>query len=184
MKAKFSLACFASATFLIVATQAEATDKDISFKNISVGKRVTHKDVESIFTKEQYGFKSCQDDGRATYLCLGDTTVGQYTGTATVKVENNIVEQISFAFHSNFYQEMRDALVEKYGKPDKSDQDNLKNGYGASFTAENLYWINSKQDSIYLSSIFGKVSQSGFVMSTQRYLDKEQAGRKLKGGDL
>lgn len=188
MKAKLSLACFASAIFLAASTQTEATDKDISFKNIFLGKRVTQKEVANIFPKEQYGFKnvfkSCPDDARATYLCDGETIVGQYTGTATVWVENNIVEEITFSFNSDFYKEIREALVEKYGNPDESDQDILKNGYGASFTAENLYWINNKKDSIYLTNIFGMISRSKLIMSTQRYLTKEQAGRKLKGGDL
>lgn len=119
-----------------------------------------------------------------SYICLGAT----YAGIKVQEVVGFFKGRLSsfyFGVSHDNYETLRDALKQKFGQPEKTEQKTYQNSYGAAFSGEYLLWSNGVS-SITLEEIHGDREHS-VLLFTHTDLTSEQvkAGKpKIKADDM
>jgi hypothetical protein len=76
-----------------------------------------------------------------TFLCPGATFAGLPVTEMVSFYKGNLMS-FYFQFPHDSYEQMRDAVKQKFGSPKESKQETYQNAYGATFTGESLIWTN------------------------------------------
>lgn len=99
-----------------------------------------------------------------------------------VKQDDNIVKSIEFRFSRKDYSTIKDAMVEKYGSDFRLDYETYKNGFGASFDFEQVFWV-MKSSSLLLNEK-SKLDdlESYAIMISTKFIKKYSKTNKDKPG--
>jgi hypothetical protein len=95
------------------------------------------------------------------------------------KIRDEPIEEIQFNFNNDYYKEVFESLVNKFGKPSKCKQTIVSNKMGATFENEACMWlINSNQ--ILLYKMMGKVDEGFLTIRTAKQIKKYKEERNKK----
>jgi|GEM_PF-3155060 len=91
---------------------------------------------------------------------------------AVVTLINDRVESIEVEFLNQHFEQIKIAMMEKYGNPSKKETLSFQNSFGQTFLAESLQW-NGKSVMLLLDEHrSGDKDWGQIVMSSQTYLNK------------
>lgn len=161
----------AAALVLPIAAQAQSWKQEPeSVLGIALGKPLANEAIPScggVQTQEEPGpVQACATqkpqfgDGP---IMLGGIPIEAFTSGAVVR-EIGVVSQIGLMGSNDRYEEVKQILVERYGKPTKVGKLTLQNKVGASFTSEQLSW-RGKTVSLVLDQRAGTVGEFAAVFT-------------------
>lgn len=101
-------------------------------KGIEVGKTATPAQLKAAFGIE------CGGCDQLTKIA------GVWVKVSVSTDKAGRVSSIRGHFNSGFYAELAQAAREKYGKPADSRSTPMRNGFGAHFTSEDIWWIDAE----------------------------------------
>jgi hypothetical protein len=82
--------------------------------------------------------------------------------------DKNRLMSIFISYDSNSYQDIKNAMIIKYGQPSSIERKKIQTAMGATLTNENLFWFFNKgkpKDFISITvSQYGKTIKEGFVL--------------------
>ncbi len=110
---------------------------------------------------------------------INEFTVSNAKVNMTLKLTNERVIEIFCYYDHDYYEQIRDAFLNKFGEPTYKKNDVVYNAMGAAFSNDKHMWIDNG-DKLTMSERVGKINNSVFVLTSEesRARDKEDNERK------
>lgn len=128
---------------------------------------------------------SCGAGGNGMQICNGTTTIaGTHAEVNLVIGSNGTIQRIHLTFGDIGYDDARQALVAKFGAPQKVSHPTLQNGFGANFRQEESFWTGAHGAQMLLSQYAADVDHSSLYISTQADRDLMNGVNQAPSTDL
>jgi hypothetical protein len=169
---------------LLIAASTQAMD----LKGIVLGSPATTEQIEAAFAIKGDSplaqFKQmhvkCGVGSKAMQVCNGFTTVAGVSGQLNCVIsKEGIVQRMNVTFGSSQFIKVRDAVLEKMGKPSVRRKDLDQNRMGATFENEYLLWKDAAGNETYLREYAGDLDTSILSLTTRG--DRELITNTSKG---
>jgi hypothetical protein len=120
----------------------------------------------------------CLEGKDTKQYCVGESTIAEKKVTIRVQLDKlSNVAGIIVRFNPDDFRNIREALLNKYGKPYVKDASVIKNGMGVKFDQEEIVWEDKL--SVVSYSKYYKITSEGaiFFMSRDKMKEMEELHR-------
>jgi len=159
-----------------------ACAQGLEFKGLQLGEITTSSQVETQLKSDE-ALKICgQSEGQCAdsvnvscgagndgiQVCNGKTTItGSQTDVNVVIGADGRLQRIFLTFSNDSYDEVHDALLQKYGKPSSVKKYRVQNGFGAQFVQVDTIWRRAGGLKLRLSRYGASTDDSVVYFSTK-----------------
>lgn len=163
----------ASIAGILVAPVSGAFD----FKGIEVGAAASYEEIsEKIGTRCERGIL----DG-----CTASVTLAEVAALMILKrAEDGVVESVTIAFPELGFAAVKNAAITKFGPPQHTENEQVQNRMGATFTNANYTWTDTRGNSVLLQRYGDRIDRSYLIYSTKRAVDRFNEEQKKKAADF
>ena len=142
----------------------------LEFREFKMG--MTRQEVESKIKKDLSKREGCFKD-----MCSKHFDIKGVPVDALFIFTEDTLNEIGFAFKPTNYKALKDALIEKYGKPTQVEKELLQNNMGATFEGESASW-KMKNGEVIISQYNGSTELGSILMHSPEYIKQNNEKRK------
>ena len=149
------------------------------FKGIEIGSKTNTENIE-----DELGI-TCRETSKANgFYCTGDTTIAGGEASISIFLDKDYtVETIKVKFLPVNFEDVKIALLDKFGKPKLSYEETLQNVMGAEFIQQRVSWQN-KTSYMYLDKYDDKIDESSLFFATNKFSEEAEKHSQKKKGDI
>ena len=133
----------------------------LDLKGIHLGKRHTPEEVMSKIGG------SCGEGANSMTICNGPVTIAEVPADMNLVIsKGGIVQRIHLNFSESSFEEVRDALLRKFGKPTSTASNQVQNAFGAKYVNETITWSRSDGTQLLVTRYAGNRERSSVYFSS------------------